>query len=187
MSDFNKFTESEKQFAEDMLRRRIKVECKHLHIHLNHLGTVCSDCGEQLINNMEPRMKQEQNSLTGSSSILSEAQSVIYGDREKTYGSPDKNLQVIADLWNAYFHANKVSSMFVPFSVDDVCMMMILLKVARLKNQPNHRDSQVDICGYAALMERVQNVRSVKQNNSNQSGSIENATKILNSRDSSNL
>lgn len=88
-------------------------------------------------------------------SILYEAQQVIYGDREQTYGSPDKNLQLIADLWSAYLEKT--------ITVDHVCDMMILLKVARLKNQPEHRDSQVDICGYAALKERVQTHRKEKE------------------------
>lgn len=81
-------------------------------------------------------------------SILDEAQEIIYGDREKTYGAPDKNLKMIGDLWAAYSG--------VPFTAEDVCNMMILLKVARLANDPKHRDSQVDLCGYAALMERIQ-------------------------------
>lgn len=95
--------------------------------------------------------------IVGSTSILSEAQSVIYGDREKTYGRPDKNLRVIADLWSTYVGT--------AISVDDVCIMMILLKAARLKNDPTHRDSQVDMCGYAALMERVQDY--VRKDNPN--------------------
>lgn len=81
-------------------------------------------------------------------SILQEAQDVIYGDREQTYGHPSKNIKNIAELWSVYL--NKQVSM------EDVCNLMILLKVARLKNQPTHRDSQVDICGYAALIARVQ-------------------------------
>jgi hypothetical protein len=84
-------------------------------------------------------------------SILREAQGIIYGDREKTYGAPDKNLKVIAGLWSAYLG--------IPISIDDVCILMILLKAARLKNTPDHRDSMVDLCGYAALMERVQNFK----------------------------
>ena len=36
----------------------------------------------------------------------------------------------------------------------DVAVMMVLLKAARLANQQTHRDSVVDICGYAALIER---------------------------------
>lgn len=85
--------------------------------------------------------------------ILTEAHTVIYGDREQTYGAPDKNLQTIADLWHIYLGA--------PINVNDVCVMMILLKASRLKNSPEHHDSQVDICGYAALMERVQKYRKV--------------------------
>jgi len=81
-------------------------------------------------------------------SILDEAKAIIYGDREKTYGAPGKNLKMIGDLWAAYSG--------VPFTAEDVCNMMILLKVARLANDPKHRDSQIDLCGYAALMERVQ-------------------------------
>ena len=80
--------------------------------------------------------------------VLEEAQRIIYGDREKTYGSPSKNLQVIAEMWNAYL-GNEVC-----LTAQDVCVMMILLKSARLKNTPGHRDSVVDICGYAALIER---------------------------------
>ena len=81
-------------------------------------------------------------------SILDEAKAIIYGDREKTYGAPAKNLKMIGDLWAVYSG--------VPFTAEDVCNMMILLKVARLANDPKHRDSQVDLCGYAALMERIQ-------------------------------
>lgn len=84
-------------------------------------------------------------------SVLTIANEIIYGDREKTYGAPDKNLQLIADLWGPYLQRT--------VTVDDVCNLMILLKVARLRNQPTHKDSQVDICGYAALMERVQQYR----------------------------
>jgi hypothetical protein len=32
--------------------------------------------------------------------------------------------------------------------------MMVLVKVARFANDPDHRDNLVDMCGYAALIER---------------------------------
>jgi hypothetical protein len=92
----------------------------------------------------QDRIDREQSGET----VLHEAERIIYGDREKTYGSPSKNLQVIAEMWNAYL-GNEVC-----LTAQDVCVMMILLKAARLKNTPGHRDSVVDICGYAALMER---------------------------------
>jgi ferredoxin-NADP reductase len=40
------------------------------------------------------------------------------------------------------------------------------MTVARLKNDPTHHDSQVDICGYAALIERVQEYRKRDVQNS---------------------
>lgn len=38
-------------------------------------------------------------------SVLKEAEEIIYGDREKTYGHPSKNLQAIADMWTAYVNS----------------------------------------------------------------------------------
>ena len=40
----------------------------------------------------------------------------------------------------------------------DVAAMMMLVKVARFANDPAHRDNLVDICGYAALIERCDEV-----------------------------
>lgn len=86
-------------------------------------------------------------------SILKEANAIIYGDREKTYGHPSKNLETIATMWNAYLLARSTKA-GVEIGAKDVAAMMVLLKTARLANNPDHRDSLVDICGYAALIER---------------------------------
>lgn len=83
-------------------------------------------------------------------SVLDEANTIIYGDREKTYGNPSKNLDCIAQMWNSYLES--VGDR--PLTNKDVAVMMVLLKAARLANDPKHRDSVVDICGYAALVER---------------------------------
>lgn len=87
------------------------------------------------------------------SSVLAEASGIIYGDREKTYGHPSKNLDVIADMWNAYMKGRITAENYL-LNAKDVAAMMILLKAARLANNQSHRDSVVDICGYAALIER---------------------------------
>jgi hypothetical protein len=78
--------------------------------------------------------------------VLQEAERIIYGDREKTYGHPAKNLTTTANFWGEYL-GTKITA-------KDVCVMMMLLKIARLRNDINHRDSVVDTCGYAALIER---------------------------------
>ena len=79
--------------------------------------------------------------------ILDEAKEIIYGDREKKYGHPAKNLNQISRLWSMYLEH--------PVSAQDVCMMMILLKVARQSNAYT-RDNLVDIAGYAALNSRLE-------------------------------
>ena len=84
-------------------------------------------------------------------SVLKEANAIIYGDREKTYGHPAKNLKTIAVMWNAYLDAKTGET---KLNAKDVAGLMMLVKVARFANDPEHRDNLVDICGYAALVER---------------------------------
>jgi hypothetical protein len=49
-------------------------------------------------------------------------------------------------MWNAYL-GNKAG---VVITAADVCHMMALLKISRLRNG-SHRDSSVDGCGYLAM------------------------------------
>jgi len=109
----------------------------------------------------------QQKQQVDKDNILQEAHKVIYGDREKTYGRPDKNLTVIARMWDAY-----LGRPYGTLSPLDVCNMMVLLKTARLANDPTHRDSLIDICGYAALSERVQEYQNVGSSNSNQASTL---------------
>ena len=83
--------------------------------------------------------------------ILKDAHNIIYGDREKTYGHPSKNLNTIAVMWNAYLNAKSGGD---DVNAKDVAALMMLVKVARFANDPTHKDNLVDICGYAALVER---------------------------------
>ena len=87
-------------------------------------------------------------------SVLKEANAIIYGDREKTYGHPAKNLQAIATMWDVYINNTNSDKI----TAKDVAAMMMLVKVARFANDPTHRDNLVDICGYAALIERCDEV-----------------------------
>lgn len=87
-------------------------------------------------------------------SVLEEAAQIVDGDREQTYGSPSRNLETIAQFWTVYLRRKYGSP--VDLTVDDVCQLMILVKQSRLINDPTHRDSLVDVCGYARLQERCQ-------------------------------
>lgn len=88
--------------------------------------------------------------------ILEEAQSIIYGDREKTYGHPSVNLDNIAKFWTIYLDA-KFNASKTELEGEDVATMMTLLKIARLMNQPAHHDSLLDSIGYLALISRIKN------------------------------
>ena len=74
--------------------------------------------------------------------ILREAEENVCGQREQDYGSPEDNFAIIAKLWTDYTGTLITSQ--------DVAMMMVLLKVARIKNGGGSGDSFVDIAGYAA-------------------------------------
>jgi hypothetical protein len=99
---------------------------------------------------LQDLIKDKLDTANGNKSVLEEAKTIIYGDREKTYGHPSKNLRTIASMWNAYLKSVGDREL----TAQDVSVMMVLLKSARLANDPSHRDSVVDICGYAALIER---------------------------------
>ena len=73
---------------------------------------------------------------------LKKADECVNGKREQDYGSPESNFLKIADLWSAYYG--------VPFSANDVAMMMALLKIARISTGTATEDSFVDLAGYAA-------------------------------------
>nr|WP_232541961.1 DUF6378 domain-containing protein [Nocardia bovistercoris] len=78
--------------------------------------------------------------------VLEEAAALVEGEREDQYGHPAKSFQRIGELWTAYLG--------VYVSALDVANLMILLKVSRTKDT-FHRDSYVDIGGYARSAERI--------------------------------
>lgn len=80
--------------------------------------------------------------------VLNHADNIIHGARQRDYGSANHSFSTIADLWTAYL-GHKVTP-------EQVCMMMILLKVGR-STESAQFDSLVDIAGYAALADTVIN------------------------------
>lgn len=75
--------------------------------------------------------------------LLEKAISVVCEDRNQQYGGPEDTFKDIARLWAAYLDDQ--------IGPEDVAIMMILMKVARLKaSSYQSSDSWVDIAGYAA-------------------------------------
>lgn len=88
--------------------------------------------------------------------VLDAACKAVLQDRNASYGPPESNFQDIADVWN-WFLAGRVkeplnlsSHVALKITAIDVAHMMVLMKMARLKHNPMHRDSKVDVAGYAA-------------------------------------
>lgn len=75
--------------------------------------------------------------------VLDEAKKVIKKDRQDQYGKPENNFKKIADMWSAYKG--------VDITPGDVCLMMCMLKMARISTGSGKSDNYVDLCGYAAL------------------------------------
>lgn len=73
---------------------------------------------------------------------LQSAIDIVCKDREDTYGSPEDNFSLIAQLWSVYTGTG--------LSGKDVAMMMALLKIARIKTGKHKADNYIDLAGYAA-------------------------------------
>ena len=86
--------------------------------------------------------------------ILETAGKCVLGDREKDYGSPEDNFRRIAGLWNEYVKSRSLGC--VIFEPEDVAIMLILLKVARIASGNLKEDNWVDIAGYAACGGEIQ-------------------------------
>lgn len=73
---------------------------------------------------------------------LRKANECVNGARISDYGVPEDNFSLIAGLWTEYTgHI---------ITAEDVTMMMVLLKAARVRTGYGSSDNYVDICGYAA-------------------------------------
>ncbi len=78
--------------------------------------------------------------------ILDGAAEAVLHQRNKSYGEPDEDFQRIAELLNALgvrLNGNRLTG-------HNVSMIMIQLKMSRLTWSPTHKDSWLDIAGYAA-------------------------------------
>ena len=89
---------------------------------------------------------EESKMATVRSEILSKAGSVVNGDREKSYGSPEENFRRIGAMWNAYLGR----ALNRRLSPSDVAAMMSLVKLSRIASGKYSEDNWIDLAGYAA-------------------------------------
>lgn len=113
------------------------TNCKHE--TLQYIDEPCHSCGA--FSMWTPKPEPEPTALTRES-VLNSAKEIVLGGRDAEYGGPEDSFKTIASFWSAY------RGEF--YSTADVALMLALLKVARLKTNPTHRDSWIDLAGYAA-------------------------------------
>lgn len=78
--------------------------------------------------------------------ILEEAQKLVYGDRQASYGHPLDDFTRTAAMWSAILGH--------PVTAQQVGLCMCAVKISRQVNAPK-RDNLVDLAGYAATVELV--------------------------------
>lgn len=84
--------------------------------------------------------------------FLTEAETLINGDRANDYGEAKMNHQRIADIWSIILD--------VEVTPEQVVACMIGVKLARLAENIDKDDSWIDIIGYAALGGEIVNAES---------------------------
>lgn len=93
-------------------------------------------------------------SLPTPESTLAEADRLVNGPRQESYGHPLDNFTNIARLWQAYLDNQGRADADFTLMAEDVALMMDLLKVAREAEHPK-RDNRVDGPGYWATLDLV--------------------------------
>ena len=81
-----------------------------------------------------------------SRAVLQEAADVL-DDRGATYGPAEVSVAAIAARWSL--------TLGHTITPAEVVLCLIDLKLARLAHDPAHRDSVVDVIGYAAILPEV--------------------------------
>jgi len=74
--------------------------------------------------------------------ILDTAKEYVTKDRAATHGDMEDNFGVIAQYWSVHLN-HTVTSV-------DVAVMMSLLKVARIRSNPQNADNWIDAAGYVS-------------------------------------
>lgn len=91
--------------------------------------------------------------------ILDKAKDIVTRERQDQYGSPENNFKLVADLWTTYIdEAIMQNGMTVDLRPQDVAVMMMLLKIARIGTGADKEDNWIDIAGYAACGGEVESV-----------------------------
>ena len=108
----------------------------------------CPECGPKPKGVHRPECSQTPGwDLKGRSmNILQEADTLINGPRQESYGHPAESFGRIAKIWSAILRTD--------VTPEEVGLCMIGVKISREVNAHSH-DNLADIAGYAQLIELI--------------------------------
>lgn len=89
--------------------------------------------------------------------IADYAKRITNGARRQNYGTPEQNFERIARFWNDYLKNKGVITDDI-INPTDVSLMMVLMKIARISESPDHLDSYCDLVGYALTAAETQGI-----------------------------
>jgi len=87
-----------------------------------------------------------QNASDCGPALLQQAAEIV-AQRRQQYGPPAEHFQQVARRWS--------STLGVPVRPELVLLCQLDLKLVRLKHDPGHRDSLVDLIGYTLLLNEL--------------------------------
>ncbi len=87
--------------------------------------------------------------------LLQQAERITTVNRRDEYGHPFDNFTQIAAEWSM--------ELGIDVTPEQVGVMMIRVKMVRLRHNPGHFDSLVDIAGYANCLEMIRQRKGVGQ------------------------
>lgn len=99
------------------------------------------------------------------SNILERANELIHNDRNKDYGHPLDDFTRTGKIWSAILG--------VPVSAEQVALCMVGVKMSRLCNSPDHKDSIADGAGYFGTYEMVRDERHTRATDMETFGPLE--------------
>lgn len=145
------FNEILMEIGKNCAKCKIEKRCKEC--QLNKLTDEAFAAREALgkrIEKIESGRKENDESVDRKE-ILEAAMRCVCGDREQDYGTPERNFELIGELWTTYIKAKCLSpEADICINGEDIATMMCLFKIARIATGRGKADSFIDLAGYAA-------------------------------------
>jgi len=92
-------------------------------------------------------------------SILIEAEEIVNGARATDYGSAIKSFNKVALIANSMLDSQEIELLESTGELNATVVCKIMMAVKLTRQSHNHkRDNLVDLCGYAELLNRLEEV-----------------------------